>query len=85
LVLVDTFELDSLKTKDLLSKLDKLKVGNSALIITESVDEKLYLAARNLKHVDARDVAAVDPVSLVGAEKVIITSAALKQFEELLK
>ncbi len=43
-----------------------------------------YLAARNVPHVEVLDVAAADPVSLVGSEKVIMTVAALKKFEELL-
>lgn len=85
LTIVDTFSVDSPKTQNLLSKLDELNVGMNVLLIADNVDENLYLAARNLPHVDVRDVAAVDPVSLVGAEKVLITVTALKQFEELLK
>jgi len=85
LVIVDTFEIAAPKTKDLLSKLKSLDVGPSVLIITEAVEENIYLAARNIPYVDVRDVAAIDPVSLVGTEKVVITAAALKQFEELLK
>lgn len=85
LVVVDSFDLTTCKTKDLLKKLDLFKIGNDALLITEVVDENVYLAARNLPTIDVRDVAAVDPVSLIGTEKVVITVAALKQFEELLK
>lgn len=85
LVIVESLEVESPKTKELLIKLDKLSIGNNALIITETVEENIYLAARNLPTVDVRDVAAVDPVSLVGTEKVLITTAAMKQFEELLK
>lgn len=85
LMIVETFEVETPKTKELLAKLDKLEAGKSVLIIIEAVDENAYLASRNLPYVDVRDVAAVDPVSLVGTEKVVITSAALKQFEELLK
>lgn len=85
LVVVDTFEINAPKTKELLSKLESLNLGLKALIITEAVEENIYLAARNIPYVDVRDVAAVDPVCLVGTEKVLITAAALKQFEELLK
>lgn len=85
LVIVDAFEIAAPKTKDLLSKLKSLDVGPRVLIITEAVEENIYLAARNIPYVDVRDVAAIDPVSLVGTEKVVITAAALKQFEELLK
>lgn len=85
LVIVDSFEVTLPKTKELLKILDGLNVSNHVLIVTDVVDENVYLSARNLPTVDVRDVAAVDPVSLVRAEKVIITVAALKQLEELLK
>jgi large subunit ribosomal protein L4 len=81
---VESFTLDTPKTSALLSKLAEMKIGKKVLIITEALEENLYLAARNLLGVDVRDVPAVDPVSLVGAEKVLITAEALKQFEELL-
>ena len=48
------------------------------------MSENVYLASRNLYRVDARDVQAVDPVALVGAEKVVITVPALKKLEETL-
>lgn len=83
LVVVEEFGLEAPKTKDLLAKLGELSLG-SALIVTENVDENLYLSARNLKDVDVRDVAATDPVCLLSHEKVLITVGALKKFEELL-
>lgn len=85
LALVDSFAMDVPKTKKLLEQLEKLKLGDHVLIVTDAVDENLYLAARNLPEVEICDVAAVDPVSLVGTEKVLITVAALKQLEGLLK
>lgn len=85
LTIVESFQLENQKTKGLLSKLAELKLGEKVLIITEAVDENLYLASRNLSSVDVRDVAAIDPVCLVGSENVVITVAALKQIEELLK
>ena len=84
MLVVESFSMESPKTRDLLKQLADMKIGNKALIITEALEENLYLAARNLPGIDVRDVPAVDPVALVGAEKVIITAAALKQFEELL-
>ena len=67
----------------LVDKLDALGVEN-ALIITEEPDDNLYLAARNLPRVAVCDAAGADPVSLVGFDKVVITTAALKQLEERL-
>ncbi len=83
LVAVDSFAVDAPKTKELVGKLDALGVGN-ALIITEEPDEKLFLAARNLPRVAVCGAADADPVSLVGFDKVVITTAALKQIEERL-
>ena len=56
----------------------------SALLVSEEVSENLYLASRNLHKVAAVDVEGVDPVSLIAADKVIITVSALKKFEEML-
>lgn len=83
LIVVDEFTVGEPKTKALLNQLKPMDV-HDALIITEGFDEKLMLASRNLYHVDARALGEVDPVSLIGFEKVIITSAALKALEEKL-
>lgn len=80
LVVVEEFTIDAPKTKGLLARLAELGLG-SVLIVTENVEENLYLSARNLKDVDVLDVAATNPVSLLSHEKVLITVAALKQFE----
>jgi large subunit ribosomal protein L4 len=71
------------KTKELVAKLKDLDVAD-ALIVTEAFDENLLLASRNLYHVDARSLNEVDPVSLIGFDKVIITAGALKALEEKL-
>ncbi|MDN6296851.1 MAG: 50S ribosomal protein L4 [Halomonas sp.] len=83
LVVVEEFAVDAPKTKQVAAKLKELEL-EKALIVTEDVDEKLYLAARNLPHVDVVDVAAADPVSLVAFDKVLITVSALRKFEEKL-
>ena len=87
LIIVDAFQIDAPKTKSLLSKLQDMKIEGAALIVSDSIEENLYLAARNLYHIEVRDAAtsATDPVSLVKAEKVIITEAAIKEIEGLLK
>ena len=83
LVVVDDFSVSAPKTKELLAKLGDMD-AKDALIITEGFDENLMLASRNLYHVDARSLNEVDPVSLIGFEKVVITAAALKALEEKL-
>ena len=54
------------------------------LIVTPEIDENLFLAARNLYKVDVRDVAGIDPVSLIAFDKVLVTAEAIKQIEEML-
>ena len=83
LVVVDDFAVAAPKTKELAAKLAGLGL-NDVLIVSESVDQNLYLAARNLPHVDVRDVQGSDPVSLIAYDKVLITVSAVKKFEELL-
>ncbi|WP_299201010.1 50S ribosomal protein L4 [uncultured Amphritea sp.] len=83
LVVVENFQVDAPKTKQFVAKLNELEL-TSALLITEDVEQNLYLAARNVPHVDVRDAAGIDPVSLVGFEKVVVTVAALKKIEEAL-
>ena len=83
LVVVEKFELDAPKTKVLVQKLKELALED-VLIITASLDENLFLAARNLYKVDVRDVQGIDPVSLIAFDKVIVTVDAVKQIEEIL-
>lgn len=83
LVVVDDFAVDAPKTKAFTAKLADLGVSN-ALILTESLEQNLHLASRNVPHVDVRDVAGLDPVSLVAFEKVVLTVPALKKIEEML-
>ena len=83
LVVVEQFAMEAPKTKQFVAKMKELDLSN-VLIVTEDVEANLYLAARNVPHVDVRDVAGVDPVSLVGFDKVVVTVPALKKIEEAL-
>ena len=83
LVACKSFSVDTPKTKALIDQLKNLQLEN-VLIVSDSVDENLYLSARNLKNVDVRDVQGVDPVSLISHEKVLMTVGALKKLEESL-
>lgn len=84
LVVVENMVVESPKTKAFSEKLRAQGLLDSTLIVADEVDQNLYLAARNLPHVDVRDVAGMDPVSLVGYEKVVVTVSALKKIEEML-
>ena len=83
LIVVESFELEAPKTKSLVQKLAQFDL-TQALIISEEVNQNLYLASRNLYKVDVRDVQGIDPVSLVGFDKIVITVSALKKIEEAL-
>lgn len=83
LVVVEDFAVEAPKTKELVGKLKDLN-AKEALIVTDSVDENLFLASRNLHKVDVRDVDGIDPVSLIGFDKVVMTVAAVKKIEEKL-
>ena len=83
LIVVKEFDMDAPKTKGLVTKLADYGL-TEALIITEEVTENLYLSSRNLHKVEVCDSAALDPVSLINFDKVVVTVAALKKIEEIL-
>ncbi|ACE83214.1 50S ribosomal protein L4 [Cellvibrio japonicus] len=83
LIVVESFDVDAPKTKALVQKLAQYDLTD-ALIVTEDLSENLYLASRNLHKVGVSDVQGVDPVSLIGYDKVVVTVPALKKFEEIL-
>lgn len=81
LVVADSFAVDSHKTKEFVAKLKELDLNN-VLIVADEIDEKLYLAARNVPHVGVTEASSIDPVSLIAFEKVLVTVSALKKLEE---
>ncbi len=84
LIVVEQFAVETPKTKELVAKLKDFEV-NDVLIVGAEVEENLFLAARNLYKVDVRDVAGIDPASLIAFNKVLMTADAVKQIEESLK
>src|SRR5215510_9558247 len=84
LVVTDAFTVKEPKTKQVAEQLKKLKLEH-VLIIVEGIDEKLFLAARNLMHVEVLPVAHLNPLSLASYDKVLITTGALKLIEERLQ
>jgi len=83
LVVLDKFDLSTPKTSELLAKLSDLGF-EKGLIVTAQVEGNLFLATRNVPGVYVLDVAGLDPVSLVAADKVIMTVDAVKKIEEWL-
>jgi large subunit ribosomal protein L4 len=84
LVVTQAFTVDAPKTKLVAAALKKLGLGK-VLIIVEGIDEKLFMAARNLMHVQVLPVSLLNPLSLVSYDKVLITVPAVKLIEEKLQ
>ena len=83
LVVVDALDVTEAKSKLLIAKLAELGVVQG-LIVTAEMNENLYLASRNLPGIYAVDVSGIDPVSLVGADKVVMTVDAVQKIQEWL-
>ncbi|MGE4339113.1 MAG: 50S ribosomal protein L4 [Pigmentiphaga sp.] len=87
IAVVESFSLDTPKTKAAAAKLKSLGLGDassSVLIITDAFDENLYLATRNLPHVAVVEPRYADPLSLIHYKNVLITRPAIAQLEEML-
>jgi large subunit ribosomal protein L4 len=83
LLVVSEFRVNAPKTKELIEQLRILGVSD-CLILTDGLDENLYLAARNLMGVDVMSAQEVDPVSLIAFENVVATEGAVRKLEERL-
>ena len=81
LVVTDEIALEAPKTKLLANKLAGWSLSK-VLIVVEALDEKLYLASRNLPHVELIEVSQINPLSLVEHERVLMTVGAVKLLEE---
>ncbi|MDF1761844.1 MAG: 50S ribosomal protein L4 [Oleibacter sp.] len=81
LIVADDFTVSTHKTKEFIAKLNEFNLSN-VLIVSDDLDENLYLASRNVPHVGVTEASAIDPVSLIGFDKILVTVSALKQLEE---
>ncbi len=84
LVLIPELKIEQPKTQDLLGRLSNLGLKN-VLIVTEDWDDNIYLSARNLRDVGVCQANMVDPVHLIQFEKILITVAAIRRWEEVFK
>ena len=82
LAVVEDFALDAPKTKLFAQKIKDMGL-DSVLLITDDLNENLFLSSRNLPHVLVLDVSEADPVSLVRFPKVLLTKGALAKMEEV--
>jgi large subunit ribosomal protein L4 len=84
LVVTESLGITEAKTAKLAAQLKSMKL-ESVLIVVEAIDDKLFLAARNLPHVDVLPAASLNPLALASYEKVLFTVGAVKLIEERLQ
>lgn len=83
LVVIDDLTVDAPKTKLFADKIKNLGIAGRVLVITDSMDENLYLSSRNLPNVLVLEAYQADPVSLVRFPSVVVTRGAVAKIEEM--
>jgi len=84
LSVIDALMLDTPKTKQFAHKMKSFGLDGTVLVVTDKLDDNVYLSSRNLPNVLVLETREVDPVTLVRFRHVLLTKAAVAQFEELL-
>ena len=84
LKVVESFGIDNPKTTTMVAKLAELEVKGRVLLVSEDASENVFLGARNIPYIHVLDVMALNPVSLVGSDHVVMTVDAVKKIEEWL-
>ena len=84
LIVTQGIDLEAPKTRLLAAQLKSMALTH-VLIVVEAIDEKLFLAARNLPHVEVLPVTALNPLALISYDKVLMTVGAVKLIEERLQ
>jgi large subunit ribosomal protein L4 len=84
LAVIEDLTLDSPKTKQFAQKMKGFGFAGTVLVVTDKLDENVYLSSRNLHNVLVLETREVDPLSLVRFNHVLVTRGAVTQFEELL-
>jgi large subunit ribosomal protein L4 len=84
LAVIDALAVDTPKTKQFAQKIKGYGLAGTVLVVTDKLDDNVYLGSRNLPDVLVLETREVDPVSLVRFEHVLLTKAAVAQFEEML-
>lgn len=84
LVVVDSFKLESSKTKEVVSILNNLKVSKNVLIVVDELDENMVLATRNLNNVILLEANEINVLDIISSDYMIVTEKAIKMIEEVL-
>ena len=84
LVIVDSFKLETSKTKEVVSILNNLKVSKNVLIVVDELDENMVLATRNLSNVILLEANEINVLDIISSDYMIVTEKAIKMIEEVL-
>ncbi len=84
LCIFDKFDLSNSKTKNFITMLNSVRLNDDLLIITEDIDDNLYLSTRNIPTISLTDALHTDPVGLLKHKQVLISLQAVDKFKELL-
>jgi len=84
LAVIDSFAVEAPKTRLFALKMKALGLTGTVLVVTDKLDDNVFLSSRNLTDVLVLEAREVDPVSLVRFNNVLLTKAAVAQFEEML-
>ena len=84
LVVVDSFKLESSKTKEVVGILNNLKVSKNVLIVVDELDENMVLATRNLSNVILLEANEINVLDIISSDYMVITEKAIKMIEEVL-
>lgn len=84
LIIIDNFNIESKKTKDMLKIMNDLKANKKTLIVVDELSENMILATRNLSNILLLEASEINTYDIVAADKMIITEKAIKFIEEVL-
>lgn len=84
LCIFDKFDLSNSKTKNFITMLNSVRLNDDLLIITEDIDDNLYLSTRNIPTISLTDALHTDPVGLLKHKQVLVSLQAVDKFKELL-
>ena len=84
LVIVDSFKLESSKTKEVVGILNNLKVSKNVLIVVDELDDNMVLATRNLNNVILLEASEINVLDIISSDYMVITEKAIKMIEEVL-
>lgn len=83
MIVVNKIELEEIKTKSIVTMLEKLKSAKKALIVTETADEKVYKSARNIEGVKVATVNTLNVYDILNCDSFIVLKDAAKKIEEV--